>query len=396
MTKIAHIADTHLGYRQYAIAEREEDYYEAFNNIIDNIIDKNVDYVIHSGDLFEHPKPPVKAIHEAQIAFNKLKEHNIPVYAIAGNHDIMQKSNTIIPQTLLENDNFHMITLRDNHVILDDNIYLCGMPYIHSVKHPEIITEILEKMAEDASAYPYKILMLHGSIEKYFPMNYEFKNSQVPEGFDYYAMGHIHKRVIDTFKGGKLSYPGSNERKSKVEQIDYEKKSKGYNLITIDDNGLNVEFVNIKLEREIIIRTINYTKIDAELTALHSEIEDIIKTTSKKPLVILTIRNGNFERSEVSDKVHEKLDDVSLIIRLEYSLTENLNDDKEELDLDSEKLKPEYYIHNKILNEIGDESVAQLALKLYQSLSENNMEASETLSDEYFKERYQEDENLCL
>ena len=40
-TKIAHLADTHLGYRQYGLLEREEDFYDAFNKIIDDIIEKD-------------------------------------------------------------------------------------------------------------------------------------------------------------------------------------------------------------------------------------------------------------------------------------------------------------------------------------------------------------------
>ena len=30
--KIAHLADTHLGYRQYGLQEREDDFYDSFIN----------------------------------------------------------------------------------------------------------------------------------------------------------------------------------------------------------------------------------------------------------------------------------------------------------------------------------------------------------------------------
>ena len=48
--KFAHLSDTHLGYRQFGLNEREKDFYEVFELIIDKIIEENVDFVIHSGD----------------------------------------------------------------------------------------------------------------------------------------------------------------------------------------------------------------------------------------------------------------------------------------------------------------------------------------------------------
>lgn len=51
--KFAHLSDTHLGYRQYGLIEREDDFYNVFNEIVDKIIDERVDFVIHSGDLLK-------------------------------------------------------------------------------------------------------------------------------------------------------------------------------------------------------------------------------------------------------------------------------------------------------------------------------------------------------
>ena len=39
--KFAHLADTHLGYRQFGLLEREKDFYEVFDKIIDKIIEGN-------------------------------------------------------------------------------------------------------------------------------------------------------------------------------------------------------------------------------------------------------------------------------------------------------------------------------------------------------------------
>ena len=40
--KIAHMADTHLGYKQYGLNERENDFYKTFEKIIDDIKNKKL------------------------------------------------------------------------------------------------------------------------------------------------------------------------------------------------------------------------------------------------------------------------------------------------------------------------------------------------------------------
>ena len=59
MVRIAHFADTHLGYKQYNLDEREKDIYTALDDIGEKILEEHADIVIHSGDLFDSPVPPV-------------------------------------------------------------------------------------------------------------------------------------------------------------------------------------------------------------------------------------------------------------------------------------------------------------------------------------------------
>ena len=61
MVRLAHLADTHLGYKQYNLEEREKDIYDALEEIGDKILEEHADIVVHSGDLFDSPRPTPQA-----------------------------------------------------------------------------------------------------------------------------------------------------------------------------------------------------------------------------------------------------------------------------------------------------------------------------------------------
>jgi DNA repair exonuclease SbcCD nuclease subunit len=54
---ILHTSDTHLGYAQFDLEEREKDVYDAFSEIVDAAVKDRVDAVVHSGDIFHIPRP---------------------------------------------------------------------------------------------------------------------------------------------------------------------------------------------------------------------------------------------------------------------------------------------------------------------------------------------------
>lgn len=379
--KIAHLADTHLGYRQYGLQEREDDFYDSFINIVDDIIERKVDYVIHSGDLFDQPKPPIKALLVAQACFNKLMDNNIEVYVIAGNHDILQRRNTSLPQELYENEYFHILSTKDNHFILKEDIYLTGIPYIQKT-HEAKVKEMLDNLVLETKNHKHSILMLHGGVTKFFEFNCEFELDTIPEGFDYYAMGHIHQRITDNFKNGIIAYPGSTDIKDKGEILEYDNKGKGYTLLTIDEN-IETEYVDFELERKFIVKDIKYYELDEKIDELVEEIENILLKRTKKPVLLLNIKEGNFDRSDVSSRIYDKLGELSLTIRLTYEPTE--------MDItipgNQKRLSPKVALSNRIKEELGEEFEV-LGYDLYKQLSKQNIQEAQDISDTFYEEHY--------
>ena len=220
-----HCSDAHLGYKQYNLSERLKDFGEAFNKCILLIIEKNPDFVIFTGDLFEHynPKPP--ELRQAIAILNKLKNKNIPIYVIAGNHDVSYSISKRYGGDILHflQDLNLIIYLEDDINIVKKNnkpIALIAGIHYYGKKTPEKLTEFYEKYKDkfERNDIP-KILMLHAFVEGSV-INYDissYKLNMYP--FDYIACGHYHIKWPKDFsiKDNKIFYPGGTEHRSSFE-----------------------------------------------------------------------------------------------------------------------------------------------------------------------------------
>jgi len=122
--RFAHLADTHLGRRQFNLDEREEDFYRAFHRIIDKIIEERVDFVVHSGDLFDDKKPSIKALLEVKKGVRKLADAGIKLYTVAGNHDIPKRTGALVPHEL-----FDEVVLLESSFVVEKEVFIGGIPY---------------------------------------------------------------------------------------------------------------------------------------------------------------------------------------------------------------------------------------------------------------------------
>ena len=230
--KFAHLADTHLGYRQFGLFEREKDFYEVFEKIIDRIIEEKVDFVIHSGDLFDNARPSPLALFTFQKGLIKLKNANIPVYAIAGNHDSVMRKGSIPPQVLFKKFGLKVISPINTNYMYDD-VFIGGLPFYPSSQYKNLKNKLSE-LSKKAANHEKSILVLHQGIDKYFNLQYELEIGDVPDNFTYYAMGHLHNYIHDDFGNGKLVYPGSSEVWKTTELPDYRKNGKGFVIVDLD------------------------------------------------------------------------------------------------------------------------------------------------------------------
>ncbi|HRU11914.1 MAG TPA: DNA repair exonuclease, partial [Methanomassiliicoccales archaeon] len=90
--RIAHVADTHVGFTAYrrtdpetGMNQREVDVYRAFERLVDSLIAKRPDAVLHSGDLFDSVRPSNRALSVVLEQLLRLSREGIPIVLIAGN-----------------------------------------------------------------------------------------------------------------------------------------------------------------------------------------------------------------------------------------------------------------------------------------------------------------------
>ncbi|OQY08872.1 MAG: exonuclease SbcD, partial [Marinitoga sp. 4572_148] len=117
--KILHTSDWHLGRRPVGgIGEysktRYEDYFNAAEFIVDKAIENKIDVFIIAGDLFDRSSLLPDILFRTENLLKKLKENNIEVLLIEGNHD-----------KIYTHDDSWITYLP----YIKDDIYFYGVPY---------------------------------------------------------------------------------------------------------------------------------------------------------------------------------------------------------------------------------------------------------------------------
>ena len=375
-----HMADTHLGYRQYGLSEREDDFLEVFDDIIEQTVKERPDFVIHSGDLFEYSRPPTKALLNAQKGILRLKNEKIPIYATAGNHDIVMRKNALPPQILYKDFGLKLISPK-NPYYHEGDVFIGGAPYASKYNSKDLVDR-LEKIEKASQSYKKRILVLHQGIDLYLPYEYEIKIGDIPKTFNYCAFGHIHERIVDDFGNGKLAYPGSTEVWRSNELEGYKKNGKGFYLVDLGGDQPEIERINLKLPREFIKENIKYSDLQEEINKINNH----IKTLDKKPILNLTVHGGNFSRSEVYEKLNKAFTDNCLSVRPKY-LPDILENTPNLTDIPRDALNIKKMIRGS-LADFKNEEVSELATDLYKEMSEGDPARATDLAKNFYEGLY--------
>ena len=100
--RFVHLSDSHLGYRQYGLKQRLTDWSRATEEIVNYAIKNKVDFVLHSGDLFNSNLVDHTTLIHAIKILSPLKQAQIPFFVIDGNHDRRKGSQSDTANNVLQ------------------------------------------------------------------------------------------------------------------------------------------------------------------------------------------------------------------------------------------------------------------------------------------------------
>jgi DNA repair exonuclease SbcCD nuclease subunit len=243
MTRVLHTGDTHLGYRQYHTPERRRDYLRAFEAVVDDAIEMDVDAVVHAGDLFHDRRPDLPDLQGTIAALRRLRDASIPFLAVVGNHEAKRDGQWL--------DLFADLDLA---VRLDEQPYrlgqvaLYGLDFVPAAAREELVYDFEPSDAEHTA------LVSHGMFEPFAHGDWDAETilAGSPVDFDALLLGDNHTPGTKTIEDTWLTYPGSTERTSASER-----DARGYNLVTFDGE--------LKIARRTLDCTREFVFVDVEL-----------------------------------------------------------------------------------------------------------------------------------
>lgn len=201
MLKFYHVGDVHLGAAPDAgqpwSEERGKEIWESFRSLLERADGEGVDLLLLSGDLF-HRQPLKRELRELNYLFASMKRTQ--VVFIAGNHDYLKQDSCYREFQWNENVHFLSEPTCQRYVFPKLGVSVYGFSY-----HQRELEEPLCDGLQPKKDGNFSILLAHGGDARHIPM--DFKKLEA-SGFDYIALGHIHKpRVI----AKNIAYGGALE-----------------------------------------------------------------------------------------------------------------------------------------------------------------------------------------
>ncbi|AGJ61544.1 DNA repair exonuclease [Sulfolobus islandicus LAL14/1] len=312
MVQILHISDTHLGKRQYSLAEREKDIYDVFSQLIDIAIKERVDAVIHSGDLFDVSNPTTNALVIAVKILKKLKDANIPFLSIPGDHDTPKRKGYIIPHNILtELDLIKILNYDKPYIIKEIEIY--GIPHIPTVSK-NVLVSTLSSLKPKSSR---SILLLHQGVKQILPYDgsWQMELGSLPKGFGYYALGHLHTRWrLIQDDGSIIAIAGSPDIMREEEIEGYEKFGKGAYLIDFSKDLPTLTTINTTVRTQKVV-TINTKNLKNDISKIKSDLLKNNKGENNKPILHIIVE-GERMRKDLLYRELLPLNDIALYYRI--------------------------------------------------------------------------------
>ncbi|HKC48608.1 MAG TPA: DNA repair exonuclease [Gemmatimonadales bacterium] len=245
--KLAHLADLHLGYRQFdrqnarGANQREADVAEAFRRAVDDLLEQRPDLIVMAGDIFHSVRPTNPAILFlfAQLQRLRVALPDTPVVLVAGDHDTPRTSETGSILKLYEAVGAEIVIDAPRRIVypkLD-----CA---VLAVPHQALASPEPPSLRPERGGPTFNVLVTHGQRpslgEERGTMDYGGAplslEDLAPAKWDYIALGHHHvaqELAPNVWYSGTLEYLPPNPWGQLQDQAERGLKGKCYLLVTL-------------------------------------------------------------------------------------------------------------------------------------------------------------------
>lgn len=299
--KFIHMADMHLDSPFIILADkgnmsvqRRIEQRNAMKEIVEYIKENNIPYFFIAGDLYEQ-----KYITKSTIEYiNKLFKEipNTLIFITPGNHDPYIKNSFY--KTFKWSENVHIFTEKLEYLETPEaDIYGYGFDSFYM--------ENRYKHIEIKNPQKINILITHGSLDSSDTIESQYnaiKSANLKQnGFDYVALGHIHKKSYKDYENQNIVYPGST-----VSLGFDELGERGIIEGNVNKNEIKVEFIPIKTKTFEEIK-VDITEINSkeELVQILNEIE--LGEQSYYKIILTGKRNFNINNNEIMELLTNNL-----------------------------------------------------------------------------------------
>jgi DNA repair exonuclease SbcCD nuclease subunit len=270
--KILFLADTHLGFDmplkpRIERRRRGDDFFSNYELALQPALMKQVDLVLHGGDMFFRSRVHPNIVNKAFQPLLKIAENHIPVFLVPGNHE-----RSWIPASIFDVHPLIHIFEKPKTYFININgltLALAGFPHLRkSIRRQFKIA--VEKTGFELQSSDIRLLCMHQIVEgaQVGIQNYTFRTGDevisgkdFPASFHAVLAGHIHRwQVLRVGLDNKpfpasVLYPGAIERTSFAER----EEKKGYIILEIEQAILdgrikiNWNFVEVPTRPMVVI-----------------------------------------------------------------------------------------------------------------------------------------------
>jgi DNA repair protein SbcD/Mre11 len=218
-----HVADLHLDSPFKGLKHLPKEMFErihnstfaSFEKVVKEAIERRIDFMILSGDLFDEEDRSIRAQAKLVKQFQILHTYDIPVFIVHGNHDHLGSRRLEIDMP----DNIHIFHEKTEvkHLTTKNGALVDIVGFSYGTRH---IRERRVGEYPKGTADRYTIGILHGSEgsihsshETYAPFTVD---ELLVKNYHYWALGHIHQRRI-LHEEPFIVYPGNIQGRHRKE-----------------------------------------------------------------------------------------------------------------------------------------------------------------------------------